>query len=104
MSDALNSDLFLEIIGKMIDDQFEVLADTQRDHDRRVRAFLLMTMAASIVPNDETCRELTTRIQQRIQGLPPVDMINVIHVCADSMTTMMAMGMNPPPGTFGGLG
>lgn len=104
MSDELNTGLFVELVGKMVEDQFAVLSNTQLEHDRRVRAFLMITMAVSMIPDEAAMRDLSAHIQGLISSLPPLDMINVIHVCADSMSTMMAMGMSPPPGTFGGLG
>lgn len=103
MSDELNTFLFVELVGKMVQDQFEVLSNIQLEHDRRVRAFLMITMAVSMIPEEAAMRDLSTHIQQLISSLPPLDMVNTIHVCADAMSTMLSMGMAPPPGTFGGL-
>lgn len=97
---AFRSEGYLQMAQLMIDDQWEALADTQLDHDRRVRAFLTMTMILSMLP-EERWGPTAEIIQMRLNGLPPITMINTIHVLADSMSTMLALGFSPPPG-FGG--
>jgi hypothetical protein len=87
----------------MIEDLWETISNTQLEHDRRTRAFVMLTMVLSMTPDDNYPR-VQEMLQQKLYALGPVDMINTIHVLADSMSTVLAMGFNPPPGTFGGLG
>lgn len=100
--EAYQSQDYLDMVGLMIDDQWRVLADTSVEHDRRVRAFLMLSMAMSMTPESYYV-PAASRLQERLQQLPPIDIVNTIHVLADAMGKMLALGFGPPPG-FGGMG
>jgi hypothetical protein len=101
--ELMGSAPFIELVDHMIEDLWEVISNTQLEHVKRTRAFVMLTMVLSMTPDDNYPR-VQEMLQQKLYALGPVDMINTIHVLADSMSTVLAMGFNPPPGTFGGLG
>jgi hypothetical protein len=101
--ELMGSAPFIEMVDLMIDDLWEVISNTQLEHNKRTRAFVMLTMVLSMTP-EENYPRVQEQLQQRLYSLSPVDMINTIHVLADSMSTVLAMGFTPPPGTFGGLG
>jgi hypothetical protein len=101
--ELMGSAPFIELVDHMIEDLWEVISNTQLEHVKRTRAFVMLTMVLSMTPDDNYPR-VQEMLQQKLYALGPVDMINTIHVLADSMSTVLAMGFTPPPGTFGGLG